>query len=359
MTPPDSAIVAAPPLRPALEDGPMRICIVSDAWLPQVNGVVRTLTETRRELRLMGHTVRMITPLLFPTLPCPTYPEIQLSIAPARKVARLIERFAPDALHIATEGPLGWAARDYAIKHGLPFTTAYHTRFPEYIQARFGIPLSWSYAVMRRFHGAAARVMVPTDIVRRDLEAAGFTNVVLWSRGVDVSIFNRTPAGDNPRDFLKETRPIFLYVGRVAIEKNVEAFLALDLPGTKWVVGEGPALAELKRRYPQAYFAGVFPQRELARYYAAADVFVFPSKTDTFGLVLLEALACGLPVAAYPVTGPLDVIGSSNAGVLDHDLRAACLRALDIPREAARAHALRFSWAEAARQFAEHLRPVR
>jgi glycosyltransferase involved in cell wall biosynthesis len=359
VTPPDAAIVAAPPLRSVLEDGPMRICIVTDAWLPQVNGVVRTLTETRRELRLMGHTVRMITPLLFPTLPCPTYPEIRLSIAPARKVARLIERFAPDVLHIATEGPLGWAARDYAIKHGLPFTTAYHTRFPEYIRARFGIPLSWSYAVMRRFHGAAARVMVPTEIVRHDLEAAGFTNVVLWSRGVDVSIFNLTPAGDNPRDFLNETRPIFLYVGRVAIEKNVEAFLALDLPGTKWVVGEGPALAELKRKYPQAYFAGVFPQRELARYYAAADVFVFPSKTDTFGLVLLEALACGLPVAAYPVTGPLDVIGTSKAGVLDHDLRAACLRALDIPRETARAHALRFSWAEAARQFAEHLRPVR
>jgi glycosyltransferase involved in cell wall biosynthesis len=182
---------------------------------------------------------------------------------------------------------------------------------------------------------------------------------VLWSRGVDINIFTLTPAGDNPRDFLKETRPIFLYVGRVAIEKNVEAFLALDLPGTKWVVGEGPALTELKRKYPQAYFAGVFPQRELARYYAAADVFVFPSKTDTFGLVLLEALACGLPVAAYPVTGPVDVIGSSEAGALDNDLRAACLRALHIPRTAARAHALRFSWAAAARQFAEHLRPVR
>jgi glycosyltransferase involved in cell wall biosynthesis len=201
--------------------------------------------------------------------------------------------------------------------------------------------------------------MVPTDVVRRDLEAAGFRNVVMWSRGVDVEIFNPSPAGDNPRDFLKETRPIFLYVGRVAVEKNVEAFLKLDLPGTKWVVGEGPALPELKRRYPQTYFAGVFPQAELARYYAAADVFVFPSRTDTFGLVLLEALACGLPVAAFPVTGPVDVIGDSGAGALHDDLRTACLKALDIPRERARAHALNFSWAEAARQFAEHLRPVR
>ena len=361
MTPPPESSAAAPLTRaaPATDEGPMRICIVTDAWSPQVNGVVRTLTETRRELRRMGHRVRMITPLLFATLPCPTYPEIRLSIFPARKLARLIERFAPDALHIATEGPLGWAARAWALKHGLPFTTAYHTRCPEYIEARSGIPLSWSYAVMRCFHGKAARVMVPTDVVRHDLEAVGFDNAVLWSRGVDVSIFNPTPAGDNPRDFLRETRPIFLYVGRVAIEKNVEAFLALDLPGTKWVVGEGPALAELKRKYPKTYFAGVFPQRELARYYAAADVFVFPSKTDTFGLVLLEALACGLPVAAYPVTGPVDVIGGSEAGALDNDLRAACLRALDMPREAARAHALRFSWAEAARQFAEHLRPVR
>ena len=360
--PPESSAAAIPQAAHATSDGtegPMRVCIVTDAWSPQVNGVVRTLTETRRELRRMGHTVRMITPLLFPTLPCPTYPEIRLSILPARKMARLIGRFRPHALHIATEGPLGWAARAYALKHGLPFTTAYHTRFPEYIEARSGIPLSWSYTVMRRFHGRAARVMVPTEVVRRDLEAVGFGNVVLWSRGVDIGIFNPTPAGDNPRSFLKETRPIFLYVGRVAIEKNVEAFLELDLPGTKWVVGEGPALAELKRKYPQAYFAGVFPQRELARYYAAADVFVFPSKTDTFGLVLLEALACGLPVAAYPVTGPVDVIGGSGAGALDTDLRAACLRALDIPRATARAHALCFSWAEAARQFAEHLRPVR
>ena len=361
MSPPDAATAArpAPAHGSAAGDSPMRVCIVTDAWSPQVNGVVRTLTETRRELQALGHAVFMLTPEYFMTLPCPTYPEIRLSIAANGKVGRLIDEFNPDALHIATEGPLGWAARRHALKRDIPFTTAYHTRFPEYVKARFGIPLSWTYSIMRRFHGAASRVMVPTEVVKRDLEAVGFTNVVLWSRGVDVDIFNPVPAGENPRDFLKETRPIFLYVGRVAVEKNVEAFLKLDLPGTKWVVGEGPALAELKRKYPEAYFAGVFPQRELARYYAAADVFVFPSRTDTFGLVLLEALACGLPVAAYPVTGPIDVIGDSGAGALHDDLRIACMKALEIDRTTAREHALKFSWAAAARQFAEHLRPLR
>lgn len=337
----------------------LRICIVTDAWSPQVNGVVRTLTETRRELEVAGHRVLMITPEGFKTMPCPTYPDIKLSWFPGRRVAALLDDFKPDALHIATEGPLGWAARNHAMRRKMRFTTAYHTRFPEYVQARFGFPLSWTYAVMRRFHGPADCVMVPTEVVRRDLEAVGFTNVVLWSRGVDVKTFNLNPAGDNPREFLKETRPIFLYVGRVAVEKNVEDFLRLDLPGTKWVVGEGPALADLKKRYPDAYYAGVFPQSELARFYAAADVFVFPSKTDTFGLVLLEALACGLPVASYPVTGPIDVIADSGAGVMNEDLRLACLQALDIPRERAREHAMKFSWVAAARQFAGHLRPMR
>jgi glycosyltransferase involved in cell wall biosynthesis len=345
--------------RPTAEARPLRIAIITDAWWPQVNGVVRTLTETRRELSAAGHDVLMITPEQFRTIPCPTYPEIRLSIAAGGAVARLLDEFKPEAVHIATEGPLGWTARRYCVKRDVPFTTAYHTRFPEYVRARFGVPLSWPYAVLRRFHAPAARVMVPTPTVRDDLEAWGFRNVVLWSRGVDIDTFNPQPAGDNPRDFLKERRPIFLYVGRVAVEKNVEAFLALDLPGTKWVVGEGPALPALKRRYgDDVYWAGVLTQRDLARFYAAADVFVFPSRTDTFGLVLLEAMACGLPVAAYPVTGPLDVIGDSRAGALDEDLRSACLRALAIPRAVARAHAERFSWAACARQFADHLRPL-
>jgi glycosyltransferase involved in cell wall biosynthesis len=337
----------------------MHVVIVTDAWEPQVNGVVRTLTQTRLELERQGHAVTMITPLDYRTLPCPTYPEIRLSLTTASAVGRRIAQLAPDALHIATEGPLGWAARRHALRRGLPFTTAYHTRFPEYVAARFGIPFAWTYAMLRRFHTPATRVMAPTPTVIADLQARGFANAVLWSRGVDVETFNPTPAGPNPRDFLKETRSIFLYVGRVAIEKNIEAFLKLELPGAKWVVGEGPQLAELKRRYGSSvYWAGMLPQSELARFYAAADVFVFPSRTDTFGLVLLEAMACGLPVAAFPVTGPLDVVGRSGAGALDDDLRKACLAALEIPRAKARAHAERFSWAAAARQFADHLRPI-
>lgn len=334
----------------------LRIAIVTDAWRPQVNGVVRTLTETKKQLELMGHAVEMIAPERFTTFPCPTYPEIRLSLAGSRSVGRLIDAFAPDAVHIATEGPLGWAARKACLARKLPFTTAYHTRFPEYVNARIHAPLSWSYAVLRRFHGPASRVMVPTPTVKKDLESWGFDNVVLWTRGVDLEVFK-----PGPRDRLQTKPPIFVYVGRVAVEKNVEAFLKLDLPGSKWVVGEGPALASLRATYPDVNFLGVLQQAELARVYGAADVFVFPSKTDTFGLVLLEAMACGTPVAAYPVTGPLDVLGDRPAdqsgGTMDEDLRAACLKALEIPRERALAHARDYSWAECARQFAEHLRP--
>jgi glycosyltransferase involved in cell wall biosynthesis len=332
---------------------PMKVAIVSDAWWPQVNGVVRTLTQTKRELEALGHTVLMVTPDGFKTFPCPTYPDIRLSLFPGAGVRRMLDEFAPDAVHIATEGPLGWTARRHCLKRGIGFTTAYHTRFPEYVWHRFGVPLSLTYAVLRRFHGAATRVMVPTATVKRDLEAAGFRRVVLWSRGVDTEIFR---PGDRKR--LDNPRPIFLYVGRVAVEKNVEAFLKLDLPGTKWIVGEGPQLAELQAKYPDAKYCGVVPQAELARFYDAADVFVFPSKTDTFGLVLLEAMACGLPVAAYPVTGPVDVLGDTPGAAMDDDLRTACLKALDLPRQAAREHALRYTWAACTRQFAGYLRPI-
>ncbi|CAN7253699.1 glycosyltransferase family 1 protein [Cupriavidus necator] len=330
----------------------MKILIVTDAWEPQVNGVVRTLKSTRRELEAMGHTVDMITPLEFRTVPCPTYPEIRLSLFPAARVQRRIEAFAPDALHIATEGPLGLAARRHAIRRRLPFTTAYHTRFPEYVQARFGIPLAWTYRFLRWFHGPARAVMAPTPVVLDDLRHYGITNAVLWTRGVDLDVFTL----QRP-NVLNTAHPIFLYVGRVAVEKNVEAFLALDLPGSKWVVGDGPALSGLRARYPGANYLGVLSQPELARVYASADVFVFPSRTDTFGLVLLEALASGLPVAAYPVTGPIDVLGDSPAGVMHEDLREACLEALRIDRATARAHAERFSWRAASEQFLAHLRP--
>ncbi|MDE2341985.1 MAG: glycosyltransferase family 1 protein [Betaproteobacteria bacterium] len=331
----------------------MKIMIVTDAWEPQVNGVVRTLKNTRRELEAMGHQVEFLTPLEFRTLPCPTYPDIRLSLMPGASVRRRIREFAPDALHIATEGPLGMAARACALRDGLPFTTAYHTRFPEYVKARFALPLSWTYAFLRWFHGPSRAVMAPTPVVVRDLESYGFRNVVLWSRGVDLEIFRHQDVNK-----LNTEPPIFLYVGRVAVEKNVDAFVSLDLPGSKWVVGDGPALARIKQAHPEVNYLGVLNQAQLAEVYASANVFVFPSKTDTFGLVLLEAMACGCPVAAYPVTGPLDVIGASGAGVLHEDLRQACLQALEVSRDTARAHAEKFSWRAATQQFLGHLRPM-
>ena len=335
-------------------NGAVRILIVTDAWEPQVNGVVRTLKSTRRELERLGHQVELLTPIGFRTVPCPTYPDIRLSLLPGRQVRRRIGDFAPQAIHIATEGPLGIAARAYALRHCLPYTSAYHTRFPEYVRARTGLPLTFTYRFLRWFHGRAQRVMVPTEVVRRDLLAHGFApaKVVLWSRGVDLDVFKPGPAMAHDL-----RRPIFLYVGRVAIEKNIEAFLRLELPGSKWVAGDGPALAKLKTKFPDVRFTGVLGQAELATLYNAADVFVFPSRTDTFGLVLLEALACGCPVAAYPVTGPVDVIGDSPAGALDEDLRAAALRALAIGRDVARRHAERFSWEACTRQFLSHLHP--
>jgi len=333
----------------------MKILIVTDAWEPQVNGVVRTLKSTRRELEKMGHDVELLTPLEFRTVPCPTYPDIRLSIMPGRRVNQRIREYAPQAIHIATEGPLGMAARAYALRKGLPYTTAYHTRFPEYVHARIRLPLSVTYRFLRWFHGKAKAIMVPTQVVKNDLEAFGFApdRVVLWSRGVDLDLFK--PGPEMPNDL---TKPIFLYVGRVAVEKNIDAFLDLDLPGSKWVAGAGPELARLKAQYPDVRFTGVLGQTELATLYNAADVFIFPSKTDTFGLVLLEALACGCPVAGYPVTGPVDVIGDSPAGALDEDLRTAAMRALMIDRSAARRHAELYSWEACTRQFLNHLHPI-
>jgi glycosyltransferase involved in cell wall biosynthesis len=331
----------------------VKIMIVTDAWEPQVNGVVRTLNNTTRELRALGHTVDLLTPLEFRTVPCPTYPEIRLSLLPKRRLSERISAYAPDALHIATEGPLGMAARAYAVKHQLPFTTAYHTRFPEYVQARFRIPLAITYKFLHWFHKPARAVMAPTPVVKTDLEKFGFTNVVLWTRGVDLDIFQPSEV-----KVLNTERPIFLYVGRLAVEKNVEAFLKLDLPGSKWVAGEGPALDDIKTRYPDVNYLGVLSQPELAKVYGSADVFVFPSRTDTFGLVLLEALACGTPVAAYPVTGPIDVLGTGGAGAMHEDLRVACMAALNIDRGHARAWAERFSWSAASAQFAANLAPL-
>ena len=334
----------------------MKILIVSDAWKPQVNGVVRTLVALLRELEKTKHRVTMITPDLFRTFPCPFYPEIRLAVGAGGRIGALIAEAEPDAIHIVTEGPLGLAARRWCLKHGRPFTTAYHTRFPEYLAARMVAPRRLVYALLRRFHAPSQGVMVATESVRRALASHGFANLKPWGRGVDTKLFNPSHRSIEAYDI---KRPIFLTVSRVAVEKNLPAFLDLDLPGSKVVVGEGPQLAELERSYPDVHFLGYRENGVLARLYASADVFVFPSLTDTFGLVILEALASGLPVAAYPVPGPLDVIGRSGAGVLDDDLRTAAIAALSIPSAHCRSHALRFTWAACARQFVEQLSPAR
>lgn len=336
----------------------MRILVVTDAWLPQVNGVVRTLDTLRRELERDGHEVVMVTPEKFRTLPCPTYPEIRLALKPGRKLGMMIEAAQPCAIHVATEGPLGWAARRWCRRKGIPFTSAYHTKFPEYIKARFGVPLPLSYAVMRRFHNSSSRVMVATQGIENELAARGFKNIGRWSRGVDTDLFRPRPeARGEDAPFAHLARPVFLYVGRVAVEKNIEAFLTADLPGSKVVVGDGPQSDEMRRRFPAVHFAGARFGEDLAQHYAAADVFVFPSRTDTFGLVLLEALASGLPVAAYPVPGPNDVIGDSPAGVLDENLENAARLAMNVDPALCRAHALTFSWEACTRQFLDNLRP--
>ena len=330
----------------------MKIAIVTDAWLPQVNGVVRTLRRTIEELAILGHQVEVIAPDRFRTVPCPTYPEIRLALLPGREVARRLEASAPDAVHISTEGPLGLAARRARLREGLPFTTAYHTRFPEYVRARAPLPLSAGYAAMRWFHGPAARTLVPTPSMLRTLEDRGLGNLALWGRGVDTETFR-----PRRKDFLDLPRPVWLYFGRVSVEKGVEEFLRLDLPGSKLVVGDGPATGMLQRRYPEATFAGYRHGEELASFIAASDVFVFPSRTDTFGLVLLEAMACGIPVAAYPVTGPLDVVRNGVTGMLHEDLAVAALGALELDPADCRAHAMRHSWAAATRQFVAALAP--
>ncbi len=293
-----------------------------------------------------------ITPQDFRTVPCPTYPEIRLSLFPGSAMRRTIERFRPCVVHIATEGPLGIAARRYCVRKSVPFTTAFHTKFPEYVHARFSVPVAWTYKFMRWFHGKSQGVMVATQTIEDELVKWGIGNIKRWTRGVDTDLFC-------PRDkeFLDLPRPISLYVGRVAVEKNIEAFLQLDLEGSKVVVGDGPQRAQLKKKYPAAHFVGAKEGQDLARHFAAADVFVFPSRTDTFGLVLLEALACGVPVAAYPVPGPLDVIGDSDVGCLDEDLGLAVRHALKADPEACRAYALEYSWDKSVAQFLRNVCP--
>ena len=343
----------------------MKICIVSDAWHPQVNGVVRTLDTLRLHLKARGHRVYMLTPKMFKTMPCPSYPEIRLSLNARMRSKRILDRWQVDAVHIATEGPLGWAARRWCIKNGRSFTTAYHTAFPEYVEARYPVKADWLYPIFRRFHAKSSGVLVATPTVRALLRSKGFTNIVRWTRGVDAAQFN---AGEHSRhDTFAPSikRPVQLYVGRVAVEKNIEAFLQTNVPGTKVVVGDGPALKKLQADYPDVHFLGAKFGADLAAAYAAADVFAFPSKTDTFGLVMIEALACGTPVAAYPVQGPLDVLGADGTGpfdgwhtpiaCLDDDLNKAIEGALRCDRSACATFARMYDWAIVTDQFIEAL----
>lgn len=328
----------------------MLILVVTDAWYPQINGVVRSLEQVAKHAPQFGAEIAFLTPAQFRTIGLPTYPDIRLALTTPRKIAREIGEAAPDFIHIATEGPLGILARRWCVRNRRKFTTSYHTRFPEYISARLPIPARFISMLLRRFHAAAAGTMVSTATLDDELSSVGFKNLMRWSRGVDAQLFH--PRKAKPLPF---AAPIFLYVGRVAVEKNLEAFLSLDLPGSKLVVGDGPAFAELKARFPYTHFIGSREGEALAELYASSDVFVFPSLTDTFGIVLLEALASGLPVAAFPVAGPLDVIGDAPVGKLDSGLRAAALAALAVPRAACRAHALKFSWEESARQFLDNI----
>ncbi|MDA0735339.1 MAG: glycosyltransferase family 1 protein [Chloroflexi bacterium] len=338
-------------------ESPRKIAIVSDAYYPQVNGVVRTLQMVSSHLTRLGHEVTMITPDQFRTVSCPTYPEIRLSLNAWPRVGKLLKDQQPDSIFIATEGPLGLAARQYCRSKGLKFTTSYSTRFPEYIRLRVPIPEDWSYKFFRWFHSGADAVMVPTDSLRRGLASKGIHNTALWSLGVDTELF-KPSASDC---FKGLPGPILIYVGRVAVEKNLEAFLSLPNGGSKVVVGDGPARVQLEKMFPEAVFVGEKHGQELADHYAAGDAFVFPSMTDTFGLVLLEALACGTPVAAFPVTGPLDVITDSKVGVLHEDLAQAVTQALTLNRQDCRAFALRSSWESCAGVLSHHLgdnRPV-
>ncbi len=335
----------------------MRILLATDAWEPQVNGVVRTLTRTVAECRAMGHEVEVVSPDQFKTFPLPTYPEIKLAMGAYEPVQERFKSFEPEAIHISTEGPIGLAARRICLEWKLPFTTSYHTKFPEYVSARLPLPLSAGYAYMRWFHKPSGRLMVATPTMRDELAKQGFRNISPWSRGVDTTVFKP----DQAPVFEGLPRPIFLYVGRIAVEKNIEAFAALDLPGTKVLVGDGPQREELAAKYPDIRFVGAKMGEELSRHYADADVFVFPSLTDTFGLVILEAMASGTPVAAFSAPGPIDIIPGSGAGVLapgqSDGLREACLEALKLDRAVVRAYAERFSWRASSEEFVRNLQP--
>lgn len=334
----------------------MKLALITDAWQPQINGVVTTLVELVRELEGQGHTVEVVHPGLFKTRPCPGYAGIDLAVRPAKALEQMLQAASPDAIHLATEGPLGWAARNYCLRNKLDFTTAYHTRFPELLHAAIRLPLWVGYVVFRYFHKPSSGVLVPTQGVMRLLDRHRFKNLRSWTHGVDMELFTYYPTRQWYEPLGTLARPVSLFVGRLSYEKNIEAFLDMDVPGSKIVCGVGPLEARLRARYPQVKWLGVLPRDELAKVYGAADVFVMPSRSETFGLVMLEAMASGTPVAAYPVDGPTEVLGMpANGGALDNDLASAWYRALAVPRHVARGRALQFSWAYASRLFSGHL----
>ncbi|MCW8205615.1 glycosyltransferase family 1 protein [Verminephrobacter aporrectodeae subsp. tuberculatae] len=342
----------------------MKIALLTDAWLPQVNGVVTTLQELVQQLQACGHAVQVLHPGQFATRPCPGYAGIDLAMRPGKRVAEMLDALRPDAIHLATEGPLGWAGRRYCLRRNLAFTTAFHTRFPEILDAALRVPLAWGYAVLRHFHRPSSAVMVPTHGVLQMLAQRGFRNLRQWTHGVDTQafVFHGEIRPGPLTDAL--AHPVSLFVGRVSYEKNIEAFLRLDLPGTKVVCGVGPLQARLAAKYPQVRWLGILDRAALAQVYAAADVFVFPSRSETFGLVMLEAMACGTPVAAFPEDGPMEVLGAHTGqaprgGALHEDLLTASREALAIPRSEARNRALDFTWARTARLFQEYLVPAR
>ena len=333
----------------------MKLALVSDAWAPPVNGVVRTLQTTVGRLRERGWTLETITPDQFRTVPCPSYPEIRLAIGAGREIARRLTAFDADAVHIATEGPLGWAARRWCLDRAMPFTTSFHTRFPDYVALRTGLPASWFWPIIRHFHAPADRIMVASAMLADELAEQGLRKTHLWSRGVDLDLF--TPTASSLPAMAGLLHPVQLYVGRVAVEKNIGAFLDAPVKGSKVVVGDGPALAQLQQHYPMVHFLGALHGAELASAYASADVFVFPSRTDTFGLVMIEALASGTPVAAFPVQGPLGIVGEAGAivGALDEDLGAAIRKALTAKPADCVAEGRRYSWDACTDQFAAGL----
>lgn len=341
----------------------MKLALVTDAWQPQVNGVVTTLVELVDGLRQRGVDVLVLHPGLFENRPCPGYAGIDLAVRPGRKLRRLLSDFDPDAVHLATEGPLGWSARRICRQKGWRHTTAFHTKFPEILKSALGIPLSWGYALFRHFHRSSAAVLVPTQGVLDMLRSRRFERLKAWTHGVDTDLFAFHPMTRIFVDWMHLPRPYWLFVGRVSYEKNIETFLQLDLPGTKIVCGVGPLLDDLQRRYPNVFWMGVLPRHELAHVYGACDVFVFPSRNETFGLVMLEAMATGTPVAAYPVDGPLQVLGQdageAQGGVIHADLKQAALLALQVPRLEARTRAMAFGWDEVVQRFLACLVPAR